>query len=173
MAATALAVALSAQVAMAQDAGQKPSEPAGRSTPASTARQAGMNSATDIRYSQWRDAAVKSETGQDLGKLDNVLIDPQTGQIQFVVLGRGGFLGLGEKLVPVPWHAVLSASNKQITLNVTPQKLHSAPTLEKNYANLSDPGFLAQVDQYYSTTPSAAGAAGEAGGGSQSGSGQR
>jgi sporulation protein YlmC with PRC-barrel domain len=40
---------------------------------------------------------------QKLGAIENVALDPNSGQIAYVALATGGFLGLGEKLVAVPW----------------------------------------------------------------------
>ena len=172
-----VAAAISTQLAVAQTASsQTPSQPkmqTPHSAAASIATEANTQSQHDILLSQLHKATVKSDTGQDLGKLEEILVDPQTGQIGFAVLGRGGFLGFGETLVPVPWQSVVSASANELTLNVNAQKLQSAPKLEKNYSNLNSPEFMAKVDQFYGVTPTAAGAAGETPGGVQTGTQQQ
>lgn len=165
-----LAAALAAQIAVAQDAPQ-PSEPA-TPAPGAASPPAAMKSTRDLTFNQLRDATIKSESGQDLGKLDDLLIDPRTGQVRCVVLGRGGIFGFGETLVPVPWQTVTSASSKELTMNVTVQQLRGAPKLEKDYANLNSPGFLAKVDEYYSKAPAAVGGPGETPGGTEKGTGQ-
>jgi hypothetical protein len=48
---------------------------------------------------------VYDATGKFLGKIEEILIDARTGCIRYVVLGIGGFLGIGRKLVAVPWSA--------------------------------------------------------------------
>ncbi|HEV2394391.1 MAG TPA: PRC-barrel domain-containing protein [Verrucomicrobiae bacterium] len=156
-----LAAALAAPLALAQNThGQIQS---------STAGQNAMSSTSEIRFSQMRDATVKSEDGKDVGKVQDLLVNPRTGKIQCAVIGKGGFLGIGEKLVPVPWNAISSASGKELALNMDAQKLKGAPTLERDYSNLNTPGFQSQVREFYSGAPSAVGGS-ETPGGIQSGS---
>jgi sporulation protein YlmC with PRC-barrel domain len=163
-----LATALSAPLALADATGDQQAN-----QPAQPARDMSTQSSTksgELRFSQIRHAKIKSSTGQDLGKLDDLVVDAKTGKIQCAVIGQGGFLGIGESLVPVPWQTVSSTTQKEITLNVDAQKFQSAPKLAKDYSNLSDPNFMAQVDQYFAI-PSAVGGA-ETPGGMQQGTGQ-
>jgi sporulation protein YlmC with PRC-barrel domain len=45
---------------------------------------------------------VLSSTGDDVGEVSHALVDAE-GNIQFVVFDVGGFLGVGERVVAVPW----------------------------------------------------------------------
>lgn len=110
-----------------------------------------------------------SKSGEDLGKMEDLLINPQTGKIQYVVLGRGGVLGMGEKLVPVPWQAVNVSSEKEFTINVDKKKLKSAPTVDKNYSQLDQPDYYVTIYRFYEIPENTGGAEGPSG--SQSGSG--
>jgi sporulation protein YlmC with PRC-barrel domain len=49
--------------------------------------------------------SVKNKEGQDLGSVKDLVFDPKTGTIRYAALSRGGILGIGEKLVAVPWNA--------------------------------------------------------------------
>lgn len=40
---------------------------------------------------------------EDLGTVDDIIIDTATGRIAYAVLSCGGFLGLGERHYPMPW----------------------------------------------------------------------
>jgi sporulation protein YlmC with PRC-barrel domain len=46
---------------------------------------------------------VKSTDGKDLGKVRELLINPEGGEIDYAVVGMGGILGLGEQLIAIPW----------------------------------------------------------------------
>ncbi len=105
--------------------------------------------ATDLRLSTFMDAHVKSVTGQDLGDIEDLAINPRTGQIDYLILGRGGFFGIGENRVPVPWQTVISASRNQVTLSVEKNQILKAPAMTRNYSVLSDPNFVARLDHYY------------------------
>ena len=47
---------------------------------------------------------VYNPNGDAVGSIDELIIDPHSGQIQQVVIGVGGFLGIGEKRVAVPFN---------------------------------------------------------------------
>lgn len=49
--------------------------------------------------------SIKNKAGEDLGSLQDLVFDPKTGGIRYAALARGGILGIGEKLVAVPWNA--------------------------------------------------------------------
>jgi len=73
---------------------------------------------------------VKNEQGKDVGEVDNLLIDPQSGKISHVVIGLGGFMGVGEKKVVVPWSELkvaMAADGKKPTATLDQAKLESAP----------------------------------------------
>ncbi len=46
---------------------------------------------------------VRNLTDQELGSIENMALNPYNGRIAYVTLATGGFLGLGEKLVPIQW----------------------------------------------------------------------
>ena len=73
---------------------------------------------------------VNGKDGQLLGKIDNLVFD-QTGRIELAVIGIGGYLGIGEKVVAVPFEAVKSdvANGKHVfVMDATAAQLAAAPT---------------------------------------------
>ena len=42
---------------------------------------------------------VRNPEGEDLGQIEEVVIDLETGRVAYLVVSFGGFLGMGEKLV--------------------------------------------------------------------------
>lgn len=137
--------ALSVGVARANDEDQSGHWKHEKNTEKSSSTQA-----SEVRLSKLMDADIKSKSDEDLGKLEDLMINPNTGKIDFAVIGRGGFLGLGEKLVPVPWQAVTVQSEKQFTLNVDKQKLQSAPTIDKKYSAFEQPDYAVTIYRFYS-----------------------
>jgi sporulation protein YlmC with PRC-barrel domain len=49
--------------------------------------------------------SVQNKDGEALGSVKDLVFDPETGTISYAALARGGLLGIGEKLVAVPWEA--------------------------------------------------------------------
>ncbi|MBV8914962.1 MAG: PRC-barrel domain-containing protein [Acetobacteraceae bacterium] len=63
---------------------------------------------TQDNGNEWRTSKLKglnvyNQNNEKLGSIDDILID-QSGQIKAVVIGVGGFLGLGEHNVAVPFN---------------------------------------------------------------------
>src|SRR3546814_17374583 len=52
-----------------------------------------------------RGKTVHGRDGDKLGTVDKLLLDERTGQVAYVILSTGGFLGLGQSYHPVPWPA--------------------------------------------------------------------
>jgi sporulation protein YlmC with PRC-barrel domain len=75
---------------------------------------------------------VRNEQGRDVGEIDNLLIDTQTGQISYVVVAVGGFMGVGEKKVVVPWSDLTIASDgKRAIATLSQTKLDGAPRWDR------------------------------------------
>jgi hypothetical protein len=69
---------------------------------------------------------VSSEAGS-LGKVEDLVIDPESGQVQFVLVSKGFMMGnaLGEVIVPIPWQAINLSSRRQFVVNVDQERLGS------------------------------------------------
>jgi sporulation protein YlmC with PRC-barrel domain len=75
---------------------------------------------------------VKNPQGQDVGDLKQLVLDPHAGRVMYAVVAMGGFLGMGEKTVIVPWNALeVARDGKSLVLNVSPQMLQQASAYEK------------------------------------------
>jgi sporulation protein YlmC with PRC-barrel domain len=75
---------------------------------------------------------VKNPKGQDVGDLKQLMLDPHAGRVMYAVVAMGGFLGMGEKTVIVPWNALeVARDGKSLVLNVSPQMLQQASAYEK------------------------------------------
>jgi sporulation protein YlmC with PRC-barrel domain len=52
--------------------------------------------------------------GETLGKIENLVVDVDTGRIVYALLESDGFLDIGDKLFPVPWGSLAAASRGHI-----------------------------------------------------------
>ena len=81
---------------------------------------------------------VFNAKGEVIGTINDIVIDAN-GQAQTVVLGLGGFLGIGSKLVAVPFSSVkigpVVESARVVLVDVTKEQLDKAPAYKG-----SDPG---------------------------------
>ena len=87
---------------------------------------------TDWRGSKLIGATVYGPDNKSIGDINDVLI-ANDGKINAVVIGVGGFLGVGEKNVAVPFDKLQvsrkadSASIDKVTVSYTKDELKSAP----------------------------------------------
>ena len=66
--------------------------------------------------------------GKLLGQIEELLIDARSGCVQYAVLARGGFLGIGRKRVAVPWSALTpDADDRRCIVDVTLMRLMAVP----------------------------------------------
>lgn len=76
---------------------------------------------------------VENRSGEKLGKIEDLVVDMNTGRISYAVLSVGGFLGVGEKYIAVPPSAFeFSAHDKKLVLNADKAKLERAHGFAKN-----------------------------------------
>jgi sporulation protein YlmC with PRC-barrel domain len=96
--------------------------------------------ATLLAASEIKGTKVTNFQNQEIGDMDEVLIEPDMGQVRFAVLSVGGFLGLGSTKVAVPWQAfqiVNERGRMKYLLDATKERLEKAPRVEgKNYERL-------------------------------------
>lgn len=122
---------------------------AGQATPSP------MTDATLLRSSTLFSYRIKSPQGEDLGKIEEVMIDMEIKRIAYAVLSFGGFWGLGDKWVPVPWDALaFKADEKVLILNIEKEKLQKAPNFERaTLPELANRQWGAVIHTYYGYPP--------------------
>jgi sporulation protein YlmC with PRC-barrel domain len=74
-----------------------------------------------VRMEAILNRAVLNETGEEVGEVDDLLINRE-GKVEEIVLRVGGFLGIDEKLVAFPF-VPLKITDMGIVYNVTKQEL--------------------------------------------------
>ncbi|MEX1198530.1 MAG: PRC-barrel domain-containing protein [Pseudohongiellaceae bacterium] len=78
-------------------------------------------------------AEVSTNGDEDVGPVDDLIID-ENGQIVAIIVGVGGFLGMGEKSVAIGWDDVTLSNHSdeiELRIDVTREGLRSAPEYEE------------------------------------------
>lgn len=102
--------------------------------------------AEDVRGCKVVDAA-----GEDIGHVDDLMIDPEHKKVRFLVVAAGGFLGIGEKRFWLPVDAVTATTDEQVNVDTTVAHVKTAPVYDPDivesqlYAN--------DVYAYYGIAP--------------------
>jgi len=93
-----------------------------------------LNSAKLITSSDFVGKTVYDQTGENIGEVNDMVLSDD-GQIHAVILGVGGFLGIGEKSVAVSVDAVQlvqDGDNQRLVVNATKEVLEAAPSYDPN-----------------------------------------
>ena len=96
------------------------------------------------------DTVVNSHN-EDLGKIEHLMIDIESGRVVYAVLSFGGFLGMGDKLFAIPWKALtIDLEQKRFVLDVERERLEQAPGFDKSHwPDMADRSWGAGVYKYY------------------------
>lgn len=98
---------------------------------------------------------VRNMKGEDLGRIEEVMIDLGSGKIAYAVLAAGGFLGMGGRYLAVPWNALaVDMEQREFILDVEKERLEQAPAFdEDNWPSMADRQWAETVHGFYGSRP--------------------
>ncbi|MCW8400082.1 PRC-barrel domain-containing protein [Legionella sp. PATHC038] len=104
-----------------------------------------------VKSGELTGSKVMNPAHESLGEIAEVVIDKQSGKVNYLVLDFGGFLGFGNKYFAVPWNLFLYDNKDDcFILNVEKQHLKDAPGFDKNHwPNFSAPEFKTTITGFY------------------------
>jgi sporulation protein YlmC with PRC-barrel domain len=93
-----------------------------------------------VRASRVIGLPVRNKNGDKLGTIEDIAIDASSGVVAYVALAHGGFLGLGEKWIAIPWRELAQTSQGDaIVLEVDDATLDKAAGFdEERWPNTYD-----------------------------------
>lgn len=121
---------------------------------AQDATKAVENPATSFRSSKLVGMQVKNPKNQDLGKIEDLVID-ERGHVRYAAISFGGFLGFNNKYFAVPWKSLTvkhdaGSSTHFIELNVTKEYLDNAHGFPSDkWPDFADPEMNKKIDAYW------------------------
>ena len=128
-----LSTALATVLALGGAALAQQSSPSGPSTAPSTTAPSGSPTgamagpASGMRASDIIGTDVKNPQGETVGEIEELLVQ-NDGRVTHVVISVGGFLGMGDRRVAVPFNEMqVQADGRQITYNITKDQLKQQP----------------------------------------------
>jgi len=110
------------------------------------------------RATELKGADVTTPTNEKLGDIEELAID-SNGRVTYVTVSAGGFLGMGERVVAVPWDSLKftlggdKLDKRIITLDATKETLKAAPEFKSgkdDKAEMCDPKWIGGVYQHFS-----------------------
>jgi len=94
---------------------------------------------------------VENSAGEDLGQIEEIMLDLEKGQVAYAVLSFGGFLGINNKLFVIPWGMLeIDTEKEKVLLDVDKEVLEDAPGFDKdNWPTKPTRDWLETVYVYY------------------------
>jgi sporulation protein YlmC with PRC-barrel domain len=103
--------------------------------------------------SKIRGMEVENRDGQHLGQVQDFLLDPVSGEVRYVVVSFGGWLGVGKRLRAVPAKIVSTATAKVgvVSVDAGRRRWQKAAVLDRDGLKRlqSDPAFAKYLDEYF------------------------
>lgn len=99
--------------------------------------------------------SVVNSANENLGTVNDIVVDANSGRIIYAVVSYGGFMGLGDKWFAVPWPSLrLAADAKHFVLDVDRERLKSAEGFNKEqWPNFADERWATATYQHYGQKP--------------------
>src|SRR5260370_42250247 len=97
---------------------------------------------------------VRSSENDDLGIIEEILIDPRTGRLAYAVLCLVGALGFGDKLFVIPWNLLQWTNDRVLVLECDSTSLQAAPAFDPDeWPAFGDERWNREINDYYSRCP--------------------
>lgn len=104
-----------------------------------------------IRVDVVMGAELRTPDDTKLGEIEDVVLDPQRQTIAYVLVSRGGFLGMGGDMVAVRWTDLRATNDHEIyVLDAAPEAFAAAPKVERrNFQESAGEAWRQNLDQYW------------------------
>ncbi|MBM0202440.1 PRC-barrel domain-containing protein [Micromonospora sp. NPDC051227] len=98
-----------------------------------------------------RGRRVLDADGDDLGKVDDLLIDREEHRVRFLRVEHGGILGIGATATFLPVEAISDVTDDTVRVDLTREKIEQAPTYDPEV--VEEAGYYEDVYWYYGYAP--------------------
>ena len=107
------------------------------------------------RASKLMGTSVKNLQNEQLGKVDNLLVDLPSGRIVAVIVSSGGFLGIGDELSAIPPTALRFTTDRDtLQLDASKEMLSNAPHFKANqWPDFGQPSYADGIYRAYRVEP--------------------
>jgi len=96
---------------------------------------------------------VLRSNGEKIGTIQRLMVDKLSGKVAYAVLSFGGFIGIGQKHLPIPWARLkYDLDRRAYQLDLSDEELSQAPGYEANKEfDWGDRSQEAVIHGYYKT----------------------
>jgi sporulation protein YlmC with PRC-barrel domain len=112
--------------------------------------------------SDLRSRSIENPDGTKVATMHELVVDPRSARVAYVVVSVGGNLGANEKMIAVPWEALKSMPDtnnpkvERLTLSTNKDVLAQAPEFQatpEGWLKANEPDYILRVYEHYSVPP--------------------
>lgn len=102
------------------------------------------------RVSDLLKTTVENRHGEKLGTIQDLMVGAD-GFLKYAILSHGGFLGIGDVLIPIPFDALMTGREKgTAVLDIDKQTLEKALSFEsKTWPDFTAAEWEEKIDRYF------------------------
>ncbi len=97
-----------------------------------------------------RGRKVLDRAGEEVGTVDDLMIDDRQSKVRFLQIASGGFLGLGATKFMIPVDAITKINDDTVQIDQTRERVAGAPSYDPDLASES---YWSDVYGYYGYSP--------------------
>ena len=108
----------------------------------------------DMRASKIIGADVKNVKGDDLGDVQDLIVNADDGKVDYAIVAFGGTLGFGEKLFAYPMDRFKAGTaGDELVLNASEEEMKNAPGFDRsNWPTWGTSGYRGEVEKHFGQT---------------------
>ena len=95
--------------------------------------------------------SVLDRDGEEIGTVDELMLDEAESKVRFLRVAAGGFLGLGERSFLIPVDAVTRIDKDHVHVDPTREHVAAAPEYDPNL--VFERGYIGNVYGHYGYSP--------------------
>lgn len=105
-----------------------------------------------VKASEVVGVGVINPARENLGEINEIVLDKVSGTVTYLVLDFGGFMGFGNKFFAIPWNMFsYDPQEDSFILNLSKDQLKDAPGFDKDHwPNFASSDVANPINKFYS-----------------------
>jgi hypothetical protein len=96
--------------------------------------------------------AVYDRFGENIGTIQNFMVNKRSGKVAYAIMSFGGFFGIGESYFPLPWESLTYNTDLGgYVVDIDKDSLRDAPTYREEDDPFLDPAYGRRVSEFWVT----------------------
>ena len=94
---------------------------------------------------------IRNFENEDLGEIEDLLIETKEGKTSYAIVSHGGFLGLGDKQIAIPLQNLKVTEDKDVfVINASEEQIEEAPSFERGaFETTADESWRKKNEAYF------------------------